>query len=252
MNMAVLNPLAGFCGHGLADQMRVALMDRVDAKFVVRPGALEQCLQGLRGAYTILDMDGCRRFVYDTLYFDSPDRRLFLDHHNGKLNRLKVRLRHYRHSKIMFLEVKKKTNRQRTVKTRVPVTFESFVDGSATRFLKEQSGLPVAGMQPALFVSYQRITLISTQNPERITIDTQLAFHSPDRTLSVDLPGVAIVEVKHDRHSGCSPMLQSLARHGCRPVAFSKYCVGTSLLYGSQLKTNRFKPLLRSLYGIGS
>lgn len=252
MNMAVLSPLASFCGHGLADQMQVALMNRVDAKFVVRPEVLDACLSSVRNAYTVLDMDGCRRFGYDTLYFDSPDRRLYLDHHNGKLNRYKIRLRHYRHSQVMFFEVKKKTSRQRTVKKRVPVTLESFVDGSTTKFLKEQSGLPAAGMQPALFVSYLRTTLIDPQGAERITLDTQLAFHSPDRSRAIELPGVAIVEVKHERHSGFSPMLQALARLGARPVPFSKYCVGSSLLFEPYLKTNRFKPLLRSLYGIRS
>lgn len=250
MNMAVMSPLAGFGGHGLADQLAVALMNRVDTKFMVPARVLEACLPALQGEYTVLDMDGCRRFDYDTLYFDTPDRRLFLDHHNGKLNRFKLRLRHYRQSQATFLEVKKKTNRQRTEKNRIPVTSGALADKTAMTFLNEQSGLPAAAMQPALFVSYLRATLINGAGTERITLDTQLTFHSPDRSHSVSLPGLAIVEVKYDRKAGFSPMRQSLGQLGCRAVSFSKYCVGSSLMFGSDLKTNRFKPLLRSLHGI--
>ncbi|HBX41740.1 MAG TPA: VTC domain-containing protein, partial [Marinobacter adhaerens] len=49
-----------------------------------------------------------------------------------------------------------------------------------------------------------------------------------------------------------SPLLERLGQLGCRPVQFSKYCIGTSLLFGHECKTNRFKPLLRRLHGIGS
>lgn len=250
MNMAVVSPLAGFRGHGLAEQARVALMNRVDTKFMVPARILEAFLPALQGDYTVLDMDGCRRFGYDTLYCDTPERRLFLDHHNGKLNRFKLRLRHYRQSRTTFLEVKKKTNRQRTQKTRIPVSSGTLADKTVTTFLREQSGLPAAAMLPALFVSYQRATLINSAGTERITLDTQLAFHSPDRSRSMGLPGLAIVEVKYDRKTGFSPMRQSLGHLDCRAVPFSKYCVGSSLLFGSDVKTNRFKPLLRSLHGI--
>ena len=130
-----------------------------------------------------------------------------------------------------------------------PVASAWFADVGVTAFLSEQSGLPAARMQPALFVSYQRATLINPDGTERITLDTQLAFHSPDRARSIAVPELTVVELKVDRKAKRSPMRQRLGELGYRNVAVSKYCLGTSLLFGSELKINRFKPLLRSLYG---
>ncbi|WP_416395557.1 polyphosphate polymerase domain-containing protein [Allohahella sp. A8] len=249
--MAIISgTLNGFCGHSLSEQGRVVLMDRVDIKFLVPLALLESCLTGLRQELTTLDLDGRRTFDYDTLYFDTPERRLFLDHHNGKLNRFKVRLRHYRQSRITFLEIKQKTNRLRTVKARTLLSAEASPASTIATFLKGQPALPAARMQPALFVQYQRATLINPAGSERITVDTGLAFHSPDRRRSVALPGLAIVEIKSDRQAAHSPMHERLLEMGCRAVPFSKYCVGSSLLFGTELKTNQFKPVLRAIHGL--
>ncbi len=251
MNMAVTNPLDGYDGHTLEEQSGARLMNRVDTKFLVSVPVLETCLRGLERDYTVLEMDGLRRFRYDTLYFDTPGRQLYLDHHNGKLNRFKLRIRHYRDTAESFLEVKKKDNRQRTVKTRMPLTPEAFSWGRLECFLNEHSGLSVAGMLPALFVHYQRATLLNHLGTERITLDTGVCFRPTDHQHAITLHDLAIIEVKYDRKAPPSPILERLGQLGCRPVKFSKYCVGSGLLFEHELKTNRFKPLLRSLYGIG-
>ncbi|WP_344802274.1 polyphosphate polymerase domain-containing protein [Allohahella marinimesophila] len=248
--MAVPSPLQGFHGHSLADQSRVVLMNRVDTKFILSIRQLDRCLSRLQGELTALEMDGRRLFDYDTLYFDTPERRLFLDHHNGKLNRFKVRLRHYRQTRTTFLEVKKKTNRLRTLKSRMPLPLAALGDSTVSDFLRTQADLPAARMQPALFVCYQRATLINPMDRERVTVDTKLAFHEPNRSRSIALPGLAVVEVKAERKADYSPMLERLLWLGCRPLPFSKYCIGSSLLFGSELKTNQFKPVLRAIHGI--
>jgi hypothetical protein len=252
MNMAVASPLEGFRGHCLAEQMQARLMNRVDTKFLVPAYLLDACLRGLEHHYSILEIDGRRRFTYDTLYFDTPERQLYLDHHNGKLNRFKLRIRHYRETGDSFLEVKKKNNRDRTIKNRLPLTSQTVANSRVVPFLEEQLGRPVAGMLPALFVGYRRMTFMSAQGTERITVDTGLGFHSADRRSGLCLPDVAVFEVKYDRKVPYSPFLELLGQLGCRPVQFSKYCIGTSLLFGHECKTNRFKPLLRRLHGICS
>ncbi len=251
MNMAVGSPLDAFRGHSLADQAGARLMNRTDTKFLVALPVLDSCLRGLELNYSVLEMGGFRRFHYDTLYFDTPGRQLYRDHHNGKLNRFKLRVRHYRETGESYLEVKKKDNRQRTVKNRILLSSDVFSRNLLRQFLEQQSGLSAAGMQPALFVGYRRATLLNKQGTERITLDTGLSFHSPDRRCAVDLPELAIIEVKYDQKAPLSPLLDRLRQLGCRPVTFSKYCVGSGLLFGDELKTNRFKPLLRSLHGIG-
>ena len=250
MNMAVASPLEGFRGHCLAEQMQARLMNRVDTKFLVPAYLLDACLRGLEHHYSILEIDGRRRFTYDTLYFDTPERQLYLDHHNGKLNRFKLRIRHYRETGDSFLEVKKKNNRERTIKNRLPLTSQTVASSRVVPFLEEQLGRPVAGMLPALFVGYRRMTFMSARGTERITVDTGLGFHSADRRSGLCLPDVAVFEVKYDRKVPYSPSLERLGQLGCRPVQFSKYCIGTSLLFGHECKTNRFKPLLRRLHGI--
>lgn len=252
MNMAVASPLEGFRGHCLAEQMQARLMNRVDTKFLVPAYLLDACLRGLEHHYSILEIDGRRRFTYDTLYFDTPERQLYLDHHNGKLNRFKLRIRHYRETGDSFLEVKKKNNRERTIKNRLPLTSQTVASSRVVPFLEEQLGRPVAGMLPALFVGYRRMTFMSARGTERITVDTGLGFHSADRRSGLCLPDVAVFEVKYDRKVPYSPFLERLGQLGSRPVQFSKYCIGTSLLFGHECKTNRFKPLLRRLHGICS
>lgn len=251
MNMAVGSPLDAFRGHSLADQASARLMNRTDTKFLVSVPVLDSCLRGLERDYSVLEMGGARRLQYDTLYFDTPDRQLYRDHHNGKLNRFKLRIRHYRETGESYLEVKKKDNRQRTVKNRILLSSDVFARNLLRQFLEHQSGLSAAGMLPTLFVSYRRATLLNPQGTERITLDTDLSFHSPDRRCTAELSDLAIIEVKYDRKAPSSPLLDRLRQLGCRPVTFSKYCVGSGLLFGHELKTNRFKPLLRSLHGIG-
>ncbi|MGC8121789.1 polyphosphate polymerase domain-containing protein [Marinobacter sp. VGCF2001] len=252
MNMAVWSPAAGFAGHSLAEQTRAPLMDRIDTKFMVPVAELGQCLRGLEPEYSMLEIHGTRSFPYDTLYLDTPDNRLYLDHHNGKLNRFKLRIRHYRQTGESFLEVKKKCNRQRTLKSRLSLPAGRPDLRAIKRFLSGQFGLPAAGMQPALFVRYDRMTLLRRDGLERVTVDTRLVFESPDCQRAVPLPGLAILEIKYDRKGSDSPLMARLAGLGYRPVTFSKYCVGRVLLNGEHLKSNRFKPLLRSVHGICS
>lgn len=250
MNMAVTSALGALPGHSLADQLSVELMNRVDTKFLVPARELDDCLGRLVGHYSALDLCGERRLPYDTLYFDTPERRFYRDHHNGKLNRYKVRLRHYRQSRATFLEVKKKTNRLRTLKTRTPVIPGRTGTGEIADFLQSCSGQSATWMLPALFVHYKRATLINPAGSERITLDTQISFATPDHQRSISLPGFAIVEIKAGHRWEASVMRDHLHQLGCKPVSFSKYCIGSSLLFGDSLKTNRFQPLLRSLYGI--
>lgn len=243
--------LSAFADHCLEDQSAAALMDRVDTKFLVPVDLLAQCLGGLSEHYSVLETDGLRQMGYDTLYFDTPDRQLYRDHHNGKLNRMKVRIRHYRDSDDAFLEVKRKNNKGRTVKERR--SLDSFTSAAGAgvdqlkSLMKDLLGLPATRMSPALFVHYQRTTLMNRNSCERVTVDTDLAFLSAMNGKRRALPGLAVLELKSPLLLPDSPLGLRLKSLGYRPVAFSKYCVGTALLAPEQVKTNRFKPVLGKL-----
>lgn len=243
--------LGAFAGHDLEEQAAAALMDRVDTKFLVPLDCLAQCLGGLSEHYTVLEVQSQRRMTYDTLYFDTPDRQLYRDHHNGKLNRMKVRIRHYRDSDSAFLEIKRKNNKGRTIKERRPL---DVYPGGGRRggteleqILQDLLGLSATRMSPALFVHYRRTTLMNRDTCERVTVDTDLAFLSALNAKRRALPGLAVVELKSSFLLPDSPLGVRLKSLGYRPVAFSKYCVGMALLAPEQVKTNRFKPVLGKL-----
>lgn len=245
--MAVALTLTGFQPHTLMDQATSALMDRVDTKYLLGVQALNRCLPRLAADYTVLEMNGCQRMIYDTLYFDTPGRQFYLDHHNGKLNRMKVRTRHYRATDQTFLEVKLKNNKLRTIKQRMALTGSSADPQTLHHFVNEQLGLPATRMLPAILVRYHRITLLNRSSHERVTLDTGISFEHVDGHQRIPLPGVALVEVKSLRHHMVSPALAVLKRVQQRPVSFSKYCIGTALLYQGRIKANRFKPVLAQL-----
>jgi hypothetical protein len=102
----------------------VALMERVDEKFTVSLKDTLEVLSKISDKYYCLEIDGKRLFNYQTEYFDNENKILFKNHQNGKLNRYKIRFRDYVESKKTFLEVKFKSNKGVTKKTRIGVPFK--------------------------------------------------------------------------------------------------------------------------------
>ena len=107
----------------LAAMDEVALMERVDEKFTVSLKDTLEVLSKISDKYYCLEIDGKRLFNYQTEYFDNEIRHFFKNHQNGKLNRYKIRFRDYVESK-KTLEVKFKSNKGVTKKTRIGVPFE--------------------------------------------------------------------------------------------------------------------------------
>ncbi len=227
----------------------VALHDRTDTKYVLPVATLQQIMRELVTAYYVLVVNKKRRSQYQTLYFDSPEFRLYRRHHAGILDRYKVRSREYVDSQLAFLEVKHKTNKGRTVKRRVRTpALVTTLPGETADFLRGAYPYDVTELEPRLWVEYTRTTLVSRHHRERVTIDLDLGYAWNEQTIS--LPHVAIVEVKRDAFSHQSEIERQLHAHQVRSTAFSKYCIGVSLLYPS-VKHNNFKPKLRLVERLG-
>ncbi len=241
--------------HSLQAQLAAApLMNRVDTKYLLTKDVLGRLVEGLPNHYSILETEGTRWFTYDTVYYDTPERHLYAAHHNGKLNRYKVRTRHYRDAGLTFLEVKHKNNQRRTIKHRIPLDNElELADGkplyseAIERFLAHTAGLSAAGMLPTLFVQYRRATLMNQCAEERITVDVDLRFRCLQTGEAIALPHYALVEAKCASKQASSEMAHRLKCLGIHATKFSKYCVGSALLHRDCLKTNRFKPVLDRL-----
>jgi hypothetical protein len=237
--------LARFAPISLREMDAVALQNRTDTKYLLSTAQLARALRAISGQYRVLEVNGVRLNPYQTLYFDTPDFALYLQHHAGKRNRYKVRSRRYVVTDQSFLEIKHKTNKDRTVKRRIPT------EEIATSCTPELAGFVAAcapglteALEPKLWNAYSRITLVSCTHAERLTIDLDLSFRGEGR--SVALPGVAIAEVKQDGVDRGSGFMQQMHGMGLQQTSFSKYCIGVALLF-PQLKHNNFKPKLRML-----
>lgn len=224
----------------------VALMNRIDTKYLVPRSSVTEMLDRLTSDYRALTINDKRLFQYRTIYFDTTDKTMLHEHLRGKLNREKVRTREYVGTDTRFLEVKFKTNKGRTIKKRVRKVGEmTSIDQEETAFLEEQSAFKANALAPVITVSFKRVTLVSKELTERITLDFGLTFQSDGEEKSVD--DLVIVEMKRGSQqtdgSTAAKVLKDLSAH---PSSLSKYCIGMILLNETG-KYNRYKPKLLKL-----
>ena len=240
---AIAAAVRHFDAHHLGDLGKAALMRRFDSKFILPFSQLPAVLDAMRDTCTALEIEGRRIFRYESHYFDTPSMDFFQMHHNGRLNRYKVRQRVYADTDTRFLEVKFKDNRQRTEKVRIQTTDRpgeireeglAFLDGSVPHEFRD--------LHPSLEVAFRRIALAGKTSPERVTLDFDLAFEPPGAGHH-KLSQLLVVELKQPRLSVDSPLFRALRKLNVRPQSFSKYCIGCCLAERGG-KANRFKPTL--------
>ena len=233
------------------DQMRsVKLMNRIDTKYVL---SYDEVLKLIEAAadnnYYVQVIDGVRACRYETLYYDTTEREMFILHHNRKLCRQKLRTRTYVESGTTFFEIKSKSNRGRTKKRRTeidPSAFSSFATSEpARRLLDENSHYTAESVTPALATRFTRITLVNPTLSERITIDLELSYEDIRSHTTASICRMAIVEIKSDGN------IESLTKRLMRnmrilPLKVSKYCLGTTLTVAG-IKHNRFKEKIRTI-----
>jgi hypothetical protein len=216
-----------------------ALLQRVTTKMAVPELLLAQALQTFGRGYRVLEIDGRRSHRYQTQYFDTSDYALYRQHHNGQRPRYKVRIRAYQDAGMAFLEVKRKSNQDVTFKERLQVPGIATDIDVGGEFLASTCPYPVDWLRPTLWTQFQRTTLVSMQRAERVTLDTGLILRLGQEEIA--LPGLAIAEVKRSDHAWRSEFLVRSRALNVRPISFSKYCFGISLL-APRVKPNRFKP----------
>lgn len=244
LNQATRDIIDAMQPISLAEMDSVKLMDRVDTKYVTSGVELNTLLHHVREHYRVLTINEIRLSKYSTLYFDSPDHDSYLQHHNGRKNRHKVRMREYLSSGMCFLEIKHKNNKGRTDKQRIPIqTIDPNLSREAAEFLKAQGGSQ-SDLTPQLWTRFTRITLVDYNCLERATIDCNLEFSYGE--IQESLPGTVIAEVKQASDNRTSTIRQQLRQQRVRPMRVSKYCLGVALLK-PELKSNNFKSKLRAV-----
>lgn len=227
----------------------IRLMNRIDTKYVTTSFVLDAILRkSLACGYMIFVSEGLRIHPYDSIYFDTSDLRMFLDHRNSRLVRQKVRTRIYSASELCFLEVKSKNNHSRTKKKRISIPPEEFTDfrgdNKCSDFLAKITGYRADSLSPSVETSFSRITLVDKDLSERITIDSDICFRNMRNGVTSGLGDVVIIELKRDgrKRSTMQDILLSLR---VKPMRISKYCMGVALT-DSQCRPGRFLEKIRA------
>ena len=219
----------------------VRLMDRTETKFTFNIRELSSVLNKAKAYYHILDIEGNRISRYRTLYFDTEKFELYNKHHNGKLNRYKIRHRTYVESNIGFLEVKFKNNKGRTLKTRIKeLLVPDLNTGKAFNFLEKMLPFSPLSLLPKIHINYSRITLVNKVSAERLTLDLNLEFENGE--IRKKFNQLVIAEVKQDSKIA-SPFISIMHHNHIREGAISKYCFGVASIF-PEVKKNNFKQKL--------
>lgn len=222
----------------------VKLQNRIDSKYIMNKQQLALLLAGIANDQFVLEIDHTRIFNYKTIYFDTADFQFYKDHHNGCVNRIKVRSREYVESHLAFYEIKRKLYGTRTDKQRkvIPSLYQSVPqeDYDLIQY-KRLMGRPI---EKKLTNNFKRITLTNKKFTERITIDLDIHFDNGKKRCW--LPDLVVVEVKQGKTDVFSSTIQMLKKLRVHESGFSKYVIGVSLLE-NEVKHNNFKPILLKL-----
>ncbi len=245
--------LAGWRNISLSDlNQRAALLDRAESKYVFSSDTFNTVLQRLRPDFEVLVINDRSTFTYDTTYYDTSSLLLYRQHAQGKRLRLKVRSRHYVDNGLCYFELKLKGQRDRTIKERTPYRVEdtNCVTREAQQYLNDCVLATYGGpfrehLGVSLAMRFQRITLVGTRRPERMTIDFGLQFAVPGGPV-IDAPSdTLIVEVKSpDGRGRADEVFRSI---GARQDTCSKYCIGLNMAR-DDLPYNAFNRTLKTYF----
>ncbi len=268
MTSETVKPDNGRFGSWLADLATVTLEDldhaaslqtRVDRKYLITRTDLDDLMSNpasdvivgntgasdARNAMQALEIDGRRQFGYWSTYFDTAQLDSFFDAARQRPHRFKVRVRTYLDGGSTYLEVKTRSRRGETVKSRRPTDLAAHdqLSPSDRRFIVDtldhrldrhpQSATArldleavTVGLRPTMTTEYHRTTLL-VADTSRATIDHALTMAVRDG-VSRQLVDQVVVETKSSHRP--SPIDRLLWERGLRPVKFSKYGTGLVLL----------------------
>jgi hypothetical protein len=229
--------LNSFSTFSLQELEAADLLERKDFKYVLKAEHLAKVLADMRPYYKVMKVGDYSYTDYLTDYFDTTDFKFYMQHHNGQLNRYKVRVRTYVQSALHFYEVKFKNNKNWTSKHREKLHSPVIDINDFTKSITTDK------LEKKMRVHYSRITMLSMNGSEKITLDLNLKFEQQDRVC--DMSHLCIAEVKSKTHH---PYIfrQELKKLGYRSTGLSKYCLGITQLY-RHLKANSFKKTILNL-----
>jgi hypothetical protein len=233
----------------LEDMNTVSLMKRTDTKYTININFLDKILNDLKVDYQVLEIKDRRIMNYSSVYFDTSKFKFYFDHHNGRVIRTKIRQRKYVDSGLTFLEIKQKNGKGETNKSRIKIPdFDLDLSQNLNDFIFETTSKKF-DLQPSLWNSFKRITLVNLKDNERATIDLNLSYYMNDIVKNYN--NLVVIEVKQSRFDRKSIVVKTLKKYRYNPYSISKYCIGMVNLY-KELKYNLFKQKLIKLNKISA
>lgn len=230
----------------LEQMSSIRLMNRTDTKFVTSKEKLVRLLEMVQGKYFAQSIEGNKTANYLTTYWDTDNHQYYMEHHNKRSPRQKVRVRTYLDSDITFFEVKTKNNHGRTKKKRIEVASQELDDNEENEnFLQKLVHRRLDDLHPTVQNRFHRITLVNYGKTERLTIDFDVQFVNFETGKTASVGPLVIIELKRDGNV-FSPILPLLRELRIKPSGFSKYAIG-SCITNTQLKRNLFKTRLVKL-----
>jgi hypothetical protein len=232
---------------GLQNLDEKYLTDRVDIKYLLPVTVLPEILDKISDNYSVLEINGNRLVPYTNIYFDTPEYHFFLQHVKDKPERYKVRYRSYPESRLTFLEIKKKTRKNRTQKLRLEAADwdgQKFRDNEK-EFIRMHIPEKYLNLGPAISSSFKRVTLVGKDQEEKVTLDYDLTVSDLNGN-TASLPYLCILEIKKASLKEESPLSKQLKQKGIRSAGFSKFCIG-SMMVRTMPHVNILKNKLLSL-----
>ena len=215
----------------------VGLMNRVDTKYIFHKRSLPKLLLSMQDQYAVMEIKGERLMPYRSTYYDSGSFQMLRWHHNGKLNRYKIRKRKYVLTGETFLEIKFKNNKGKTEKSR---TLSSGDDKTDNEFISQRTPFSFLELQNVMSNKFDRLMLLNHNKKERITIDLNVGFNEGNGGDYKHLNDLVILEIKTEKNSGTTDLKRALKASGIYPVSFSKFVTGM-YMHHQNLKYNRLK-----------
>jgi hypothetical protein len=191
-------------------------------------------MRRLQADHDVLEIDGLRRFGYDTTYFDTADLRCFDDHVADRRPRFKARTRIYRDSGECFFEVKLKTADGETDKRQIDYSADDrermtrAAERCLASALRDVSLDEDRRLEPSLRTEFERVTLAAQRGSERLTCDFRVRLSRAGGGHRRLRDGLVLLETKSEE--GDSPADRQLAEMDVESISLSKYRAGIAML----------------------
>ena len=179
-------------------------LERIDKKYLLTWKQLSEILSELENDFLLLEIKWQKIFSYDNVYMDTEDYLFYNQHQKKEKSRTKVRTRYYIDSNLAFFEYKQKDN---WITSKYRYEFPSEQHGFMTKWknrffqwvwqsLYWTTNTPE--LSPSIKTKYKRITLVSKNGSERLTIDFDIkTLNLRDKeSKEIDLKNLVIVESK--------------------------------------------------------